>query len=147
MPARVQIPAIGVDLALVPLGLASDGTMEVPRDFATAGWYTNGPRPGETGPAVIAGHVDSYSGPAAFYCLSDLRAGAEVRVTRVDGTAAMFTVTGVEAYGKETLPTGAVFGPAAAPVLRLITCGGDLDFARRSYRDNVVVFAELRRDG
>ncbi|HTL83835.1 MAG TPA: class F sortase [Acidimicrobiia bacterium] len=143
VPARVQIPSIGVDVPLVPLGLAPDDTMEVPHDFTVAGWYTNGPRPGETGPAVIAGHVDSYTGPAVFFRLKDLQPGSEVRVARVDGSSATFVVTRVAHYGKDAFPTSEVFGPAPAPELRLITCGGDFDFARRSYRDNVVVFAEL----
>jgi hypothetical protein len=39
-PARLEIPAIGVSTPLVRLGLLADGTMEVPRDYGVAGWFT-----------------------------------------------------------------------------------------------------------
>jgi hypothetical protein len=52
-PVRVEIPALHVDAVLVPLGLRSDGSMDVPANFADAGWYTNAPRPEETGAAVV----------------------------------------------------------------------------------------------
>ncbi|HSO55039.1 MAG TPA: sortase, partial [Actinomycetes bacterium] len=72
-PVRVEIPAIGVSSSLVRLGLNPDRTMEVPGDFQVAGWFTGGPQPGQLGPAVIAGHVDSRTGPAVFYRLRELR--------------------------------------------------------------------------
>jgi sortase (surface protein transpeptidase) len=142
-PVRIQIPAIGVSSALVRLGLNPDGTMQVPGDYGVAGWFTGGPAPGETGPAVIAGHVDSRSGPAVFYRLGDLRNGDAIKILRADGTTARFVVDNVARYPKQAFPTQAVFGPAPDPVLRLITCGGRFDRSRRSYVDNVIVTAHL----
>jgi sortase (surface protein transpeptidase) len=142
-PARIGIPAIGVSAAVVRLGLKPDGTLEVPSDFDDTGWYTGGPAPGETGPAVIAGHIDSQRGPAVFYRLRELRPGDEITVGRADGSSVRFTVDGIAQYPKRAFPTEAVFGPSPDPILRLITCGGSFDRSRRSYRDNVVVTARL----
>jgi Sortase domain len=142
-PTRVRVPAIGVDSRLVRLGVDDDGALVPPEDFARAGWFTGGPAPGETGPAVIAGHVDSYQGPAVFFRLAELEEGDEVLVDRADGTAARFTVTAVDRYPKDEFPTDQVYGPTPRPELRLITCGGDFDPDARSYRDNVVVSAAI----
>ena len=142
-PVRIEIPSIGVSSALVRLGLNPDGTMQVPGDYGVAGWFTGGPAPGETGPAVIAGHVDSRSGPAIFYRLGALRNGDAINILRTDGTTARFVADNVVRYPKHAFPTQAVFGPAPDPVLRLITCGGRFDRARRSYVDNVIVTAHL----
>ena len=88
-PVRLDIPSIGVHTStFVDLGRGRDGSIEVPSDFAAAGFYTLGPTPGQFGPAVIAGHVDSHRGPAVFYRLGDLKAGATVSVGRRDGTTA-----------------------------------------------------------
>jgi hypothetical protein len=140
-PVRVELPSIGVSSRLVRLGLAADGSMEVPRDYDLAGWFTGGAMPGEDGPAVIAGHVDSQSGPAVFYRLGDLRPGDPVRVQRADGGWLGFEVTATARYPKERFPTEAVFGPVTGPVLRLVTCTGAFDRASGHYLDNLVVTA------
>ena len=138
---RVELPTIGVSSRLVRLGLNPDGTMEVPRDYGLAGWFTGGAMPGQDGPAAIAGHVDSRTGPAVFYRLGDLRPGDPVRVRRADGDWLAFEVTGIARYPKAAFPTEAVFGPVTGPVLRLVTCGGDFDRASGHYLDNLVVTA------
>jgi hypothetical protein len=146
-PARLEIPAIGVSTRLVRLGLLADGTMEVPRDYGVAGWFTGGPMPGQLGPAVIAGHVDSKTGPAVFYRLRDLRPGDQIRVVRADGRVVRFEVESLARYPKRDLPEEEVFGATTTPALRLITCAGDFDRSQRSYRDNLVVSAIRVRDG
>jgi sortase (surface protein transpeptidase) len=140
-PVRVEIPAIGVSSRLVRLGLNADGTMEVPRDYDLAGWFTGGAMPGQDGPAVISGHVDSRSGPAVFFRLRDLRRGDTIRVQRAAGDWLAFEVTGTARYAKAAFPTDAIFGPVTGPVLRVITCGGDFDRSSGHYLDNVVVTA------
>jgi sortase (surface protein transpeptidase) len=144
-PVSLRIPAIGVDSpSLVALAKESDGTLEVPADPADAGWYVPGPAPGQFGPAVIAGHVDGGGGPGVFYRLGELRAGAEVEVTREDGSTARFVVDKVERYAKDAFPTAAVYGDSThRSELRLITCGGDFDDATGHYVDNVVAYAHL----
>jgi sortase (surface protein transpeptidase) len=146
-PVRVEIPAIGVSSPLVRLGLNRDGTMQVPGDFQVAGWFTGGPQPGQLGPAVIAGHVDSRTGPAVFYRLRDLRPGDQVRVARADHRVVRFQVESLASYPKQALPDEAVYGATTAPALRLITCAGTFDRSRHSYRDNLVVSAVRVADG
>ncbi|GAB3200583.1 hypothetical protein GCM10027261_32920 [Geodermatophilus arenarius] len=143
-PVRVRAPAIGLDSGLVDLGLDATGALAAPADPAAAGWYTGGPAPGDVGPAVLAGHVDSRSGPAVFWRLRELAPGDEVLVDRADGSTVAFTVSRVERHPKDAFPTAAVYGPTADAQLRLVTCGGDFDRSARSYEDNVVVFATAR---
>ncbi|WP_328618489.1 class F sortase [Amycolatopsis sp. NBC_00355] len=141
-PVHLRIPAIAVDApALVPLGLGPDHQLEAPAKFEDVGWYAAGPVPGDPGPAVIAAHVDSRAGPAPFFRLRELKGGDEVFVTRSDGQETRFVVDRVQRYPKNAFPTDAVYGPAPGSALRLITCGGSFDAAKRSYRDNIVVYA------
>jgi LPXTG-site transpeptidase (sortase) family protein len=138
-PTRLRIPAIGVDSPLEPLHLDAHGALSTP-SFAHAGWYADGPAPGDVGPAVLAGHVDSTAGPAVFYRLGELRRGDTVQVQR-DGRWLAFTVVDVRRYPKNAFPTADVYGPTPDPQLRLITCSGEFDPARHSYLDNTVVYA------
>jgi hypothetical protein len=148
-PTRLDIPAIGVHSALLQLGLNPDGTVEVPplaRD-SRAGWYRHSPTPGQLGPAVILGHVDSAAyGPGVFFRLSALHPGSVVDVTRADGRVARFHVERVAEYSKAEFPTDAVYGNTDHAALRLITCGGTFDRSTGSYRDNVVALASLVRN-
>ena len=140
-PARLQVPAAGIETALAPIELDAAGALAPPSDNAVAGWYRQGPAPGEAGPAVLTGHVDSTAGPAVFFRLRDVAVGDPVTVTRVDGTAVRFTVTRVARYAKDAFPAAEVYAPTPDAELRLITCGGAFDRAARSYLDNVVVYA------
>lgn len=139
-PARVEVPAIGVDAELIEVGLQPDGAMEVP-DFGLAGWYGNGPTPGEAGPAVIVAHVDSRRGPDVFHRLRELEPGDEIRVHGADGQTLAWTMDTSELVDKNLLPTDRIWTDTEQPVLRLITCGGEFDPADRSYRSNVIVYA------
>jgi hypothetical protein len=141
-PVRVRIPSLGVDTALVRLGKAADGSVEVPAQFEVAGWFAEGPRPGEPGPAVVLGHVDSRTGPAVFSRVATLPPDARVLVDRADGSTVAFRVTGTQRVPKVEFPTELVYGPTLEPSLRLVTCGGSFDTAAGSYRDNVIVYAD-----
>ena len=144
-PVSLSIPSIGVDSgSLVDLSTEADGSLEVPKDFSQPGWYSPGPAPGQYGPAVIAGHVDSKRGPAVFYRLGELRPGAAISVGREDGTTARFVVDRVERYPKDDFPTVEVYGDSTQRAeLRLITCGGAFDAKTGHYVDNVVAYAHL----
>jgi hypothetical protein len=142
-PVAVSIPRIGVASRLVHLGLDRTGALDVPRDPATAGWFSGGAAPGALGPAVIAGHVTWNGTRAVFYRLGTMREGDAVLVNRKDGRTAVFTVTRVARFSKSRFPTQAVYGEVDHAALRLITCGGTYDQARHRYLDNVVVFARL----
>jgi LPXTG-site transpeptidase (sortase) family protein len=142
-PVGLDIPRIGVrSTDIVGLGFQKDGSIEVPRNPASPGWFTPGPSPGQYGPAVIAGHVDSATGPAVFYRLGELRPGDRITVTREDGTAATFTVDRVKAVEKDAFPTREVYGATDRAELRLITCSGEYD-QQDGYDGNTIVFAHL----
>ena len=128
------------------LGLRDNGSLEVPPDGpgAPAGWYSGSPSPGETGPAVLLGHVNATDGgPGVFADLRRLEPGAEIRVHRADGSTAVFTVTRAAAYRKDNFPTFEVYGNTKGAELRLITCDG-YDPATGLFNDNYVVYAKLK---
>jgi sortase (surface protein transpeptidase) len=140
-PVSLSIPVIDVSTKLIRLGLTASGALQVPSTTSVAGWYTGSSRPGAIGPAVIAGHIDSYQGPGIFFRLINLHRGDRVYVRRADGTLAVFSVTAVHMYSKSSFPTQSVYGATPDAELRLITCGGVFDRARGSYLSNVVVYA------
>ncbi|MPY45250.1 class F sortase, partial [Streptomyces phyllanthi] len=143
-PDRVRIPSIRVDAPLKGLGLTTTGSLDVPPAGAKnlAGWYEAGTTPGETGTAIVAGHVDNADGPAVFYRLGAISRGARIEVDRRDGTVAVFSVDAVEVYDARAFPDKKVYGAADRPELRVITCGGGYS-KRTGYKANVVVFAHL----
>ena len=143
LPASLSIPAIDVHTTLQMLGLNASGALNPPTNTTQAGWYTGSSVPGQPGPTVLAGHVDTYQGPAIFYRLDDLSAGDTVAVTLSNGKTVTYVVTEVQLYAKDDFPTTEVYGARPDPELRLITCGGSFDYEKRSYRDNVVVYAAL----
>jgi sortase family protein len=143
-PTGLDVPAIGVHVAdIVKLGLDDNDELQIPDDAAVTGWYPLSPAPGDPGPAVIAGHVNYNGVPGVFAHLRELRPGDDVKVTRADGTTATFRVYAADRYAKAAFPADKVYGNTEGSELRLITCGGELDQAAHSYRDNVVVSARL----
>ncbi|MFF3336965.1 class F sortase [Streptomyces sp. NPDC002888] len=144
VPVRLRIPAVEVDTPLMRLGLAADGSVQVPPITAhdQAGWYGHSPTPGQVGPSVILGHatVGAY-GDGVFHDLARLRRGDRIEARLGNGTTAEFSVDTVRTVAKADFPTRAVYGDVNRPVLRLITCGGPR--TGDGYRDNVIVFAEL----
>lgn len=145
-PTRLTIPAIDVDTSIMELGLTAGDELEVPplgKD-APAGWYQRSPTPGEIGPSLIVGHVDSaHDGPAVFYELGGLHPGDTINATRDDGSTATFSVDDVTDYGKDNFPEYTVYGNTEGPEIRLITCGGDFDQQTGHYEDNIVVTGHL----
>jgi hypothetical protein len=144
-PVRIAIASIGLRASVDQIGLASNGAMaEQPFSRANrAAWYRLGPAPGQPGPAVIVGHVDTKKAIAVFFYLSRLRPGDRVVITRADGHTVTFTVDWLGKYPKTRFPTKLVYGPTNYPALRLITCGGAFDRTDGSYVDNIVVFAHM----
>ncbi|MFE9253181.1 class F sortase [Streptomyces sp. NPDC007088] len=143
-PARLLIPGAGVDTPVMSLGLAADGTVQVPPALAhdVAGWYRYGPTPGEKGPAVLLGHVTT--GPhrdGVFRRLGTLRRGARIVVRLENGSSAQFVVDRLRTVDKDEFPTEEVYGDVPDAQLRLITCAGDRTSA--GYDANLIVFAHL----
>ncbi|WP_406447817.1 class F sortase [Streptomyces sp. NBC_00876] len=142
-PQRLRIASIGLDKPLTGLRVQQDGRLAAPDDPADVGWWSDGPRPGDPGAAVFVGHVDSATGPAAFYGLSSLRPGDRITIRRDDDTELAFTVRALRSYEKDAFPDSQVYATTGPPALRLITCGGPYDRAQGEYLDNLVVYATL----
>jgi LPXTG-site transpeptidase (sortase) family protein len=144
-PVKIRIPGIGVNAPVMNVGRDADGTVQVPplAEHNLTGWYRYGPAPGQRGPAVILGHVDSATGVSVFYYLKNMHAGDKVYVTLADGKVATFAVDGLQRVAKDAFPTASVYGKSGYPSLRLITCGGPFDQATGHYVDNVIVYAHL----
>ncbi|PAY22945.1 sortase [Dietzia natronolimnaea] len=132
---------MGVSEPVIDLAIRDDGTLEEPDDWDDVGWFADGPRPGERGPTVFAGHVDSTSGPAVFFRVLELSRGDLVEVSAADGSIHIYRVDRVEDHPKDDFPTREVFGLSPEDELRLITCTGEFDSSDRRYLDNRVVFA------
>jgi LPXTG-site transpeptidase (sortase) family protein len=147
LPVRLKIPAIKVDAAVEYVGLTADRAMDVPKGYDNTAWYQLGPRPGEPGNAVIAGHVDSKSSTAVFWFLRQLKSGDEIVVLGDDGIERKFVVTAAERYKRTEAPLVRIFGPASDVRLNLITCDNDgrFDTRRGEYEQNLVVYAESVR--
>jgi len=140
-PITLGIPSLDLTTRLIGLRKAPDGRLQVPQDPTQVGWYSQGPAPGDAGPAVIVGHVDSYRGPGVFARLRGLRPGDPIRIRRADGSLIVFEVRQVQEYAKRDFPTDVVYRGDGRASLRLITCGGEFDRRSGSYRSNIVVFA------
>lgn len=146
-PVLITIPAIGVRSPVLTLGQSRSGAMEVPPPgprYNDAGWYRYSPTPGSLGPAVVVGHVDSAKdGPSVFARLGSLRPRDLVRITRADGSVAVFAIEAVRRFAKAAFPTELVYADTDKAALRLVTCGGPFESATGHYRDNIVVLASL----
>lgn len=142
IPTGLAIPAIGLQKSLINLDVVG-GALQVPQRWNDVGWWQAGPRPGETGSAVLVGHVDSPTGPAVFYGLSSLRVGDVIRVQKADSTMATFQVASSVLYPREEFPSERVYREEGPPTLNLVTCGGSYDAAAGQYTENLVVSARL----
>jgi sortase (surface protein transpeptidase) len=144
-PVKISIKSIKLQASVDQIGKKPDGSLEE-QPFATANhaaWYRDGPAPGETGPAVITGHVDTKDGIAVFFYLTKMRPGDQVIITREDKSTVTFTVDWLGAFPKTEFPSDLVYGPTTYPALRLVTCGGKFDRTKLSYTDNIIVFAHM----
>ncbi|WP_405017197.1 class F sortase [Kitasatospora sp. NBC_00070] len=143
-PVHLTIPRMGVDAPVEASGLNADGTVEVPPMDrpGQVGWYRNGPAPGQTGPAVLLGHLDTRKGPAVFGRIRELRPGDRIDLRRQDGSGVSFRVRELRQFPKSEFPTELVYGETDTPQLRLITCGGSLA-GNGHYTDNIIVLADL----
>lgn len=145
LPARVEIPRLGIAGPVEPLGLNATGNPVVPKAPTDIGWYRDSVPPGERGTSVLYGHVTWEGQPATFFRLAEIAPGDKVRVRRSDGSVAVFSVYGIAEYRKKEFPSDQVYGATSEPTLRLITCSGEYDQASDSYRSNLVVYAVMIR--
>lgn len=146
IPVELRIPSINLTAPFSqPLGLRVNQEVDVPDDYDTVGWYQHSPLPGQQGPSVVLGHVDSRDGPAVFYSLGQLQIGDEIIVQYASGTQIVFEVTANQRYEQASFPTQLVYGDIDHAGLRLVTCSGWYDPARDRYSHNRIVFAALQQ--
>jgi hypothetical protein len=141
-PVRIIIPAIEVNAPVVGVG-DPGGVVGVPplSDHNLAGWFAGSVTPGQNGPSLIDGHVDSVTGPSVFFSIKNLKPGDVIKVLRKDGSTVQFRVTWLQSVSKTIFPWKAVLGPTGYPALRLVTCGGPFDYLTGHYVDNIIVYA------
>jgi sortase A len=142
IPVRLVIPAIRVDAAIEALGNMPDGGMDAPARWADVGWYGLGFRPGDSGGAVIAGHLDSTTSRAVFWDLGRLEIGDDVQVRNDDGSLLTFAVVDKQLYAFDNAPLDKIFGPADLPELNLVTCNGVFDWRTKNYDQRLVVYTQ-----
>ncbi|GIJ53131.1 class F sortase [Virgisporangium aurantiacum] len=143
-PARLRIPAIGVDARVGPVAVdPATNDFAVPPSVDEVGWYRYGPGLTATaGSVVIAGHVDgAKQGAGAFFKLRELDTGDRIEVLDPAGATVRFTVVAREIYRKSAIPLDRYFARDGGLRLTLITCGGPFDRETGHYRDNVVITA------
>lgn len=143
-PIRLKIPKIGIDASVISVGITPQGAMDVSKSPADVAWFNLGPRPGESGSAVIAGHYGWKNGiPAAFDNLSKLRKGDKIYVKDEKGTTAVFVVRELQIYGENENVSSVFSSNDGKARLNLITCGGVWDKIRKSYSNRLVVFTDM----
>jgi len=141
-PARVRVPELGVDAAVIPVGVDGNGDVQVPDDVGTVGWYRFGPVPGATGSAVLVGHVDDHlQGVGVLARIGDLNPGDRIEIVDDNGGARTFAVVSREQWAKDGTPMARLFDRGGQARLVLMTCGGVFDRSRLSYDDNIAVTA------
>ncbi|RWZ59119.1 class F sortase [Halobacillus fulvus] len=144
IPSRISIPAIDVDASVEEVGILDNGEMGVPEDPMKAGWFEPGTQPGNRGNSVIAGHVDSRTGPAVFYHLDQLKKGDEITVTGEDGEEKTYVVQKLESYPENQSPIEQIFGSTNEKRLNLITCTGEFIRDQGGHQDRLVVYSTLK---
>ncbi len=143
-PTHISIASVGINTDVRSVGKADDGTIELPPLFDwTTGWYKYSPTPGELGPAIIVGHVDTYKGVSVFWRLRDVQPGDVIEIARADGTVVKFKVEALKQFDQSNFPTAEVYGNIDHAGLRLITCGGAFDKTTEQYTQNTVVYASV----
>ena len=141
-PARLLVPAIGVDAQVEAVGLDAQGRMANPSGASSVAWFQPGPTPGDVGDAVMAGHLDWTTGPAVFWRLGKLRPGDDVTVVRTNGSQAHFIVDGISMMSYNA-STDSLFTRNGPPSLTLITCAGAWDRQQGTYLQRLVVHSAL----
>lgn len=146
VPASVEIPSINVNATIEQVGILDNGQMGVPEDINNVGWFEPGVKPGSRGSAVLAGHVDSKTGPAIFFDLKKVKQGDEIIVKDQNGTALTFIVKKQESYGRSSAPIDEIFQTSEGQNLNLITCSGTFVRSAGTHEERLVVFAELKKE-
>jgi hypothetical protein len=143
LPVQLVISKIHVNAFIEYLGLTSSGAMAVPTGPDDVAWFDLGPRPGNVGAAVIAGHEGWKAGmPAVFDNLHELKVGDKIDTVDGSGATTTFIVQKLGTYDQNANSATVFSANDGLAHLNLITCEGTWNAAEQSYSNRLVVFAE-----
>lgn len=143
LPVFIQITSINVNAEIERVALADDGSMDVPKHPFTTAWYELGPRPGEIGSAVIAGHVNWMDGSTAIFAdLHKVKTGDKIIVQNNMGDDIPFVVREIRSYEAAQDATDVFTSHDGKAHLNIITCSGVWDKKTQQYTKRLVVFAD-----
>jgi len=144
VPASLSIAAINVETVIKPAGLTASGDMAIAENPKEVAWYRYGPRPGEKGSAVIAGHYGWKSGvPSIFNDVNKLKKGDRISVTTANEAVVTFAVTHTRTYFPKEDARDVFVSTDGVVRLNLITCQGDWSDAAETYSERLVIYSEL----
>lgn len=144
-PAWIRIATGDVDGAIVPQGLAADGTINPGRNEII--WFTGYDRvsPGQVGTSVIAAHVTWEGAPDAFARLPEAKVGDTVEIGYRDGETRTFTIRQAFPIDKHELTRSLDVwgGHPDHPRLAIITCDTTMGYGADGHTEaNYVLIAE-----
>lgn len=144
-PISIRIPVLNVTATIEQVALDKNKRMDVPKEDMDVGWYMLGPRPGELGSAVIAGHYDSRTGtPAVFYTLNVLKGGDTIEITEENGQNLAFEVIETKTVDDAIFPIDEVFTRQDRKRLNLITCAGTFSRDKKMYNERFIIYSVLK---
>ena len=145
MPKKLTITTLGLNLDIIEIGVAEDGSMETPKDWNLAGWFNKSGKPGQSRNLIINGHYDNSSGgPAAFYKLKSVKEGDTVDVLDSYGRIYSYKVIELGYVDiKDPSRLQILENEEGKSTLTLITCGGVWLPSEGTYNKRLVVKGEL----
>jgi len=144
VPVHIRIPSVGVNAVVEAVGKKADGAMATPTKFADVAWYSPGSKPGDSGNAVFAGHVNNAIGmDGVFSKLAAIEKGDPIIVEGPQGERLQYVVTETVMYPANEAPKEEIFRKTGPSQVVLITCDGEWDSVARSYDKRLVVVARL----
>lgn len=146
LPVRLTISSININTTIDYVGLTPDGSMDIKANPEVVGWYMIGPRPGDKGSAVIAGHYgwQPNGKPAIFNDIQKLHKGDELSVVDQQGQSVTFVVREIRKYNPDADATAVFKSSDDGSHLNLITCNGVWVKDKQSYSDRLVVFTDKK---
>ncbi len=143
VPVRLRVQALSIDAPVIKVGNKADGSMDTPKKFSEVAWYKLGPKVGEPGNAVFAGHVNNaLMTEGVFFHLGSTKVGERIEVVGEKGESRVYEVTEIANYAADNAPLETIFTSLGPSRLVLITCEGEWDVETRSFSRRIVVFAK-----
>ena len=143
-PVQLKIDIINIVTTIQAVGLTPNGDMDIDENPEEVAWYKLGPKPGEEGSAVIAGHYGWKNGVASvFNDLNKLVKGDEILVVGEDGQARKFIVSRTATYAPDQDATDVFRSDDGKAHLNLVTCQGSWNNTLSTYSERLVVFTDL----